>query len=142
VLFSVHQGRHETQVKILTPNASFQVLGRFLTHITCLAMCMVDRTLCAVIAAWSSDSVTLTFHPIGNGPSQIKTLPTFYGDENIYLEAFISIAVTGSIFGHLTLLCGTRNGFRCYVEHHRRHISDREFSVRQIRGHPSNHIQG
>jgi len=75
-----------------------------------MAICLIEQTLCVVVAEWGGDSVNLIFQPLSGGEPHILQIPTTYGDSRVRLEAFVSISVSSSPPGSLVLLCGTRNG--------------------------------
>lgn len=108
-------GDHPVFDQPLTP----RTMGKFSPHVTSLVLCPLGQILCAVVAEWTGDSITLRFQPINGSPpaNHILDVSSTYGDKGIVnLEAIVSMVVAPESLGNLVLLCGTRNGLLLTLE--------------------------
>jgi hypothetical protein len=104
----------------LESEITVRTLRKYSPDVTCLGICSVNQTLCAIVAEWGGNSVGLTFHTLDGRESRTLQIPATYGGNHVPLEAFVSISVTAGAPGFLVLVCGTRNGLAvtlCVSEH-------------------------
>jgi hypothetical protein len=101
---------------VITSSTNQRTLQEFPSSITCIAVCLVQLTLCAVVAEYSEDLIALTFQPINSTKPGILKIPATYGDRRLHLDAFVSMVISSIVPGTLVLLCGTRNGLAVTLE--------------------------
>ncbi|KAL3428379.1 thermotolerance protein [Phlyctema vagabunda] len=87
-----------------------RLLQTISAHTTCLNVCTIRGTLCALVASSYTDYVDLIFVPITGEGSHTLKIAYAAIDNSISFDAFISLAVAHGSPEDLTLLCGTRNG--------------------------------
>ncbi|TAQ91205.1 hypothetical protein B7494_g395 [Chlorociboria aeruginascens] len=106
----------ETRVNIdkdgqVTANPHVRNLGKYVSNISSLAMCRLGQIPYAIAAKWEGTSVQLIFQSTLGDNNYLLDITGACCGNKVLLEGIVSIALSSSPAGYLTLLCGTRNGY-------------------------------
>ncbi|KHJ35726.1 putative thermotolerance protein [Erysiphe necator] len=108
--FSVSQSKKSLiDSDFVLSNAIIRSLGKFSSHITCLATCEIVSLQYAILSEWDGEFNTLIFLPFNNEPRKILEI-TNQATQEFQIDAIISISSQNLNSEELLIICGTRDG--------------------------------
>jgi hypothetical protein len=153
VIFTTHF-LNETYLQVLDPlsfgafesqeltspsdNTYIRTICKFCSHVTGLGVCMIQQTLCAVIAVWEEETAKIIFQPVHGGDQHSLPIPKTCGFSRIRPEAIISLTVLCGPPGTLVFTCGTRNGIVVMILIDEQTLEIRSFCCQRIGSTPVN----
>ncbi|KAI1001461.1 hypothetical protein K3495_g6740 [Podosphaera aphanis] len=100
---------------IFLTGARVGTIGKFSSHVACLALSQVSGIRCVIVSEWDDEKSTLNFISLDSGSTQFLRIPI----DVVSSAQIISISAQLTDPDNFFLFCGTRDGLLITLEIHR-----------------------